>query len=65
MNWSSVILAGTVAITAFWWVVHAFKHYPGPKVMDLYIATDGAASVIAEKDRAGTIATEVEAPVVT
>ncbi|UQC88856.1 choline transporter [Colletotrichum lupini] len=41
MNWSAVILVGTVAITGLWWAVHAVHHYPGPKVMDLYIATEG------------------------
>ncbi|KAK4465513.1 putative amino acid transporter [Cladorrhinum samala] len=40
MNYNSVILAGVVAITAIWWVVHARKHYPGPKVMSLYVHDD-------------------------
>jgi amino acid transporter len=40
MNYNSVILAGVVALTALWWVVHARKHYPGPKVMMLYIHDD-------------------------
>ena len=40
MNYNSVILAGVVAITAFWWVVHANRNYPGPKVMTLYIHDD-------------------------
>lgn len=40
MNYNSVILAGVVAITAIWWVIHARKHYPGPKVMTLYIHDD-------------------------
>ncbi|KAK2061454.1 choline transporter [Colletotrichum caudatum] len=53
MNWSSVILVGTVAITALWWVFHAVRHYPGPKVMGLYIATDGTAPVVPEKDSGG------------
>ncbi|TQN68133.1 Choline transport protein [Colletotrichum shisoi] len=61
MNWSGVILVGTVAITALWWMVHAAEHYPGPKVMDLYITTDGVASTITEADRAGFTATEVKA----
>ncbi|KAK0734178.1 amino acid transporter [Lasiosphaeria miniovina] len=43
MNYNSVILAGVIAITAFWWVVHAITAYPGPKVMRLYIHTDGVA----------------------
>lgn len=37
MNYNAVILAGVVAITGFWWIVHAVRHYPGPKVMGLYI----------------------------
>jgi hypothetical protein len=41
MNWNSVILAGTVFITAVWWVIHAKRNYPGPRVMSLYIHTDG------------------------
>ncbi|WQF87810.1 Putative amino acid/polyamine transporter I [Colletotrichum destructivum] len=61
MNWSGVILVGTVAITALWWMVHAAENYPGPKVMDLYITTDGVASTITVADRAGFTATEVKA----
>ena len=37
MNYNSVILVGVVAITAIWWFVHASRHYPGPKVMSLYV----------------------------
>ena len=37
MNYNSVILVGVVALTAAWWLVHARKRYPGPKVMGLYI----------------------------
>ncbi|KAK4208358.1 amino acid transporter [Rhypophila decipiens] len=37
MNYNSVILVGTVALTLIWWVAHATRHYPGPKVMSLYI----------------------------
>lgn len=40
MNYNAVILAGVVAVTGLWWVVHAVKHYPGPKVMHLYIHDD-------------------------
>ncbi|KAK8043588.1 choline transporter [Apiospora rasikravindrae] len=40
MNYNSVILAGVVALSAIWWVVHATRHYPGPKVMRLYIHND-------------------------
>lgn len=42
MNYNSVILAGVVALTAVWWVVHARRIYPGPKVMGLYIHGDNA-----------------------
>jgi choline transport protein len=44
MNWNSVILVGTVFITALWWFVHAREHYPGPKVMSLYIPGDSTPS---------------------
>ena len=40
MNYNSVILAGVVFITAAWWFAHAVRHYPGPKVMHLYIHDD-------------------------
>ncbi|KAI8205014.1 Choline transport protein [Colletotrichum sp. SAR 10_76] len=60
MNWSSVILVGTVAITGLWWAVHAVKHYPGPKVMELYIETDGVAPVATEKSSASAMATELK-----
>ncbi|KAI1818191.1 amino acid transporter [Poronia punctata] len=40
MNYNSVILVGTVAISVIWWFVHATRHYPGPKVMKLYIHED-------------------------
>ena len=36
MNWNSVILVGIVVLTAFWWFVHGFNKYPGPKVGTLY-----------------------------
>lgn len=42
MNFNSVILVGTVALSAFWWMLHATRHYPGPKVMELYIHDDSA-----------------------
>ncbi|KAK1996431.1 choline transporter [Colletotrichum falcatum] len=60
MNWSSVILVGTVAITALWWAFHAVQHYPGPKVMDLYIAIDGMALAATETNCVGTTGTEVK-----
>lgn len=37
MNYNSVILVGVVGLTAVWWLVHARRNYPGPKVMGLYI----------------------------
>lgn len=40
MNYNVVILFGVVAVTAAWWFIHARKHYPGPKVMTMYI-TEG------------------------
>lgn len=42
MNYNSVILVGTIAISVIWWFVHATRHYPGPKVMQIYIHDDGA-----------------------
>ena len=42
MNYNSVILVGSVALSAVWWAVHATRHYPGPKVMRLYIHDDAA-----------------------
>ena len=32
MNYNSVILMGTVALTTFWWFMHGLRKYPGPKV---------------------------------
>lgn len=37
MNYNSVILVGVVALTAAWWLIHARRNYPGPKVMTMYI----------------------------
>ncbi|KAI0008727.1 amino acid transporter [Xylariaceae sp. FL0662B] len=42
MNYNSVILVGTVTLSTFWWILHATRHYPGPKVMRLYIHDDSA-----------------------
>ncbi|KAI1331344.1 putative amino acid transporter [Xylariaceae sp. FL0255] len=42
MNYNSVILVGTVALSVIWWFLHATRHYPGPKVMQLYIHDDAA-----------------------
>ena len=35
MNYNSVILAGVLFLTAFWWVVHGARKYPGPKAMQI------------------------------
>jgi choline transport protein len=43
MNYNSVILVGVVALSAIWWVLHAIRNYPGPKVMHLYIHDDSVA----------------------
>ncbi len=40
MNYNSVILAGVVVLTTAWWLLHAVRHYPGPKVMTMYIHDD-------------------------
>ncbi|KAI9687442.1 MAG: hypothetical protein M1820_010433 [Bogoriella megaspora] len=37
MNYNSVILAGVTVLTAFWWLVHGIRKYPGPKLATLYI----------------------------
>ncbi|OHE91255.1 choline transporter [Colletotrichum orchidophilum] len=60
MNWSSVILVGTVAITGLWWAVHAVHHYPGPKVMGLYIDTEGVRPIATEKDVAAAASASLE-----
>ncbi|KXH69131.1 choline transporter [Colletotrichum salicis] len=62
MNWSAVILVGTVAITGLWWVVHAVHHYPGPKVMELYIATEGVSPVATEKNTTAVASSELKEP---
>jgi choline transport protein len=40
MNYNSVILVGVIALSAVWWLLHATRHYPGPKVMHIYIHDD-------------------------
>ncbi|KAJ6506855.1 choline transport protein [Mycena sanguinolenta] len=35
MNYNSVILVGCVVLTAFWWVVHGWRNYPGPRLPHL------------------------------
>lgn len=42
MNYNSVILVGILAVSGLWWLVHATHHYPGPRVMQLYIHADRA-----------------------
>ncbi|KAI1638797.1 amino acid transporter [Biscogniauxia mediterranea] len=44
MNYNSVILVGTVTLSGIWWLLHATRHYPGPKVMQLYIHDDATAA---------------------
>lgn len=34
---NSVILAGCVLLTVFWWFAHGIRKYPGPKLASLYI----------------------------
>lgn len=40
MNYNSVILAGVVALTAFWWVVHGQRKFPGPKLFNFSSASE-------------------------
>ena len=37
MNYNSVILVGILVLTAFWWLIHGFRKYPGPKLVGLYL----------------------------
>ncbi|KAF2235931.1 putative choline transport protein [Viridothelium virens] len=39
MNYNSVILVGVIVLTAFWWLVHGIRKYPGPKLAELYISS--------------------------
>ncbi|KAJ4411637.1 hypothetical protein N0V82_008974 [Gnomoniopsis sp. IMI 355080] len=55
MNYNSVILVGVIAVTAAWWFIHARRHYPGPKVMTMYI-TEG--EVVQAPLEAGGLNTE-------
>lgn len=48
MNYNSVILIGTIAVSVIWWFVHATRHYPGPRVMRLYIHDDSFPSEATE-----------------
>ncbi|KAI2614863.1 amino acid transporter [Hypoxylon sp. NC1633] len=42
MNYNSVIVVGTITLSALWWMLHGTRHYPGPKVMKLYVYDDSA-----------------------
>lgn len=35
MNWNSVILVGTTALTGVWWFIHGARKYPGPAIAHL------------------------------
>jgi choline transport protein len=37
MNYNSVILVGCFVVTAGWWFIHGIWHYPGPKLIGLYL----------------------------
>ena len=37
MNYNSVILVSILVLTTIWWFVFASKHYPGPKLSNLYV----------------------------
>jgi hypothetical protein len=37
MNYNSVILVGCFLVATLWWFVHGIRHYPGPKLMHLYL----------------------------
>ncbi|KAH8883852.1 amino acid transporter [Thozetella sp. PMI_491] len=54
MNYNSVILVGVLTLTTAWWLMHAVRHYPGPKVMTLYISDD--AQVLAAPSSAEHVA---------
>jgi choline transport protein len=41
MNYNSVILVGVIAITLFWWLVHAIRKYEGPKLGGYLETLDG------------------------
>jgi hypothetical protein len=54
MNYNAVILMGVFAITGIWWVLHAIRHYPGPKVMTLYIHDDIVDGLVSQSGGATT-----------
>jgi choline transport protein len=37
MNYNSVILVGCFAAAGIWWFAHGIRHYPGPKLVMLYL----------------------------
>jgi len=55
MNYNAVILVGVVAITGIWWGLHAVRHYPGPKVMVMYIHDDASAVGIVTPTGSGDV----------
>ncbi len=44
MNYNALILVGIVFVTAVWWFGHGTRHYPGPKVMTMYMHDDSIES---------------------
>ncbi|KAI0895925.1 amino acid transporter [Annulohypoxylon nitens] len=54
MNYNSVILVGTITLSALWWIIHGSRHYPGPKVMQLYIHDDAVETNGVEVKNTGT-----------
>ncbi|XDG08383.1 hypothetical protein ABKA04_007998 [Annulohypoxylon sp. FPYF3050] len=54
MNYNSVILVGTITLSALWWIIHGSRHYPGPKVMQLYIHDDTVETNGVEVKNTGT-----------
>jgi choline transport protein len=41
MNYNSVILVGVTFLTAFWWLVHGNRNYPGPKLGGFIVTEEG------------------------
>lgn len=37
MNYNSVILVGTFALTGVWWLIHGIREYAGPKLTGMYV----------------------------
>ncbi|RYP41110.1 hypothetical protein DL767_001271 [Monosporascus sp. MG133] len=40
MDCNNVILVGILVVSSIWWLVHATRHYPEPRVLQLYIHDD-------------------------